>query len=136
MLYHLDLPCQHYSKIDENGSKRLKKTMVWQSARYIFLKSETRFKTPGKKSLIWDPAMVSITKTQLTIRQNINNVKIQKFPLFFQLRLCFISIPCYRRLKISPRPCSLLQEGHFFSNFNYIKRNTRGCQSYLKIVNF
>ena len=29
--------------------------------------------------------------------------------LFFQLRLCFICISCYRRLKISPRPCNLLQ---------------------------
>ena len=33
--------------------------------------------------------MVSMTKTQLTIRQNINRVKIQKFHLFFQLRFGF-----------------------------------------------
>ena len=30
---------------------------------------------------------------------------------------------------MGPRPCSLLQEGHFFSKFNYIKQNIRGCQS-------
>ena len=70
--------------------------------------------------------MVSMTKTQLTIRQNINKVKIQKFHLFFQLRFGFICIPCYRSLKISPRPCTLLQEGRFFSKFNYIKQKTRG----------
>ena len=70
--------------------------------------------------------MVSMTKTQLTIRQNKKRVKIQKFHLFFQLRFGFICIPCYRSLKISPRPCTLLQEGRFFSKFNYIKQKTRG----------
>ena len=114
--------------------RKLDKTMVWQSAGYICLKSETRFETLGPNVIIWDPAMVSITKTQLTIRQNINRVKIQKFHLFFQLRFGFICIPCSRSLKISPRACSLLQEGHFSSKFNYIKQNTRGCQSYLKIL--
>jgi hypothetical protein len=135
-LYHLNLPRPTCLQVDKNGSKMLMKTMVWQSAQYIFLKSETRFKTPGKKSLIWDPAMVSMTKTQLTIRQNKKRVKIQKFHLFFQLRFGFICIPCSRSLKISPRACSLLQEGHFSSKFNYIKQNSRGCWSYLKMVNF
>ena len=135
-LPQLELPHPKLLQMRKNGCDMLMKTMVWQSARYIFLKSETRFKTPGKKSLIWDPAMVSMTKTQLTIRQNKKRVKIQKFHLFFQLRFGFICIPCSRSLKISPRPCSLLQEGHFSSKFNYIKQNSRGCWSYLKIVNF
>jgi hypothetical protein len=114
--------------------RELDKTMVWQSARYICLKSETRFKTLGPNVIIWDPAMVSITKTQLTIRQNINKVKIQKFHFFFNCGFGFLCIRCCRSLNMGPRPCSLLQEGHFFSKFNYIKQNIRGCQSYLKIL--
>ena len=112
--------------------QNIDETMVWHSAGYVFLKSETRFQTPMKKALIWDPAMVSMTKTLLTIRQNVNKVKIQKLLLFFQLRFGFICISCSRSLKMGPRHCSLLQENHIFSKFNYIKQNTRGCQSYLK----
>ena len=59
----------------------------WNSARYLFLKSETKFQMPGQKALIWDPAMVSMIKTQLIIRQNVNKVKIQKFLLFFNCGL-------------------------------------------------
>ena len=60
----------------------VEETMVWLSAGYIFLKSETKFQTPVKKALIWDPAIVSMIKTQLTIRQNVNKNKIQKFHFF------------------------------------------------------
>ena len=109
--------------------------MIWPSAGYFFLKSEQRFQTRGQKSLIWDPVMVSMTKTQLTIRQNINKNKIQKFHFFFQLRFGFICIPCYRSLDIGPRPCSLIQEVQIFSKFDYIKQNLGGVNPYLKILN-
>ena len=101
--------------------RNVDETMVWPSARYIFLKSETRYQTSGQDVIIWDPAMVSIIKTQLTIRQNINKVKIQKFLLFFQLHLSFFGICCYTSLNMGPRPFSLLKEGNFSSKFNYIK---------------
>ena len=91
-------------------------TMIWQSAGYVFLKSETKFQTPDKKALIWDPVMVSMIKTQLTIRQNVNKVKIQISLLFFQLQIGFTCISCSRRLEISHRPCNLFQEGHFLHN--------------------
>ena len=95
--------------------KKLGKTMVWQSAGYFFLKFESRFWTGTKKSLIWHPAMVSMTKTQLTIRQNVNKLKIQKFHFFFQLRFGFLCISCHRSLNMDPRPCSLIQEVQIFS---------------------
>ena len=85
----------------------------WNRAGYLFLKSETKFQTPCQKALIWDPAMVSMIKTQLTIRQNVNKVKIQISLLFFQLQIGFTCISCSRRLEISHRPCKLFQEGHF-----------------------
>ena len=38
---------------------------------------------PNQKSLIWDPVMVSMTKTKLTIRQNVKKKnKIKKFHFF------------------------------------------------------
>ena len=108
------VPC-----ITPNWQKWLRnvdETMVLHSAGYFFLRFETKFQTPGKKALIWDPVMVSMIKIQLMIRQNVNKVKIQKLLLFFQLRFGFICISCSRRLEISHRPCKLLQEGHFLLN--------------------
>ena len=51
-----------------------------------------------KKSLIRDPAMVSMTKTQLTIRQNVNKLKIQKFHFFSNFGLVlfvFLAVGAY-----------------------------------------
>ena len=65
----------------------LDETMIRQSAGYIFLRYEIKFQTPDEKALIWHPAMVSMIKTQLTIRQNVNKVKIKKCLLFFNCGL-------------------------------------------------
>ena len=95
-------------------SWHVEENMIWPSAGYFFLKSEQRFQTRGQKSLIWDPVMVSMTKTQLTIRQNVQKNKIQKFHFFFQLRFGFICISCYKSLNMGPRPCSPFQEVNLF----------------------
>ena len=110
--------------------------MVWHSAGYVFLKSETKFQTPDKKALIWDPVLVSMIKTQLTIRQNVIKVMIQISFLFVNFRLVLLVFFCSRRLEISNRPCNLFQEGHFFTQFNHLKQKNRVCQSYLKMLNF
>ena len=56
--------------------QNLHKIVVWQCVQYIFLKSETSFKILGNNVVICHPAMVSMSKTQLTIRQNINQTMI------------------------------------------------------------
>ena len=115
-------------------SWHVEENMIWQSAGYFFLISEQRFQTLMQKSLIWNPAMVSMTKTQLTIRQNVKKNRDLEISSFFQLRFGFICIPCYRSLNIGPRPCSLIQELHFSSKFNYIKQNLGGVNPYMKIL--
>ena len=82
---------------DQKWLQNVEETMVWQSPWYNFLKSETKFEILCQNIIIWDPAMVSLTKIQLTIRQDIN--KVQKFH-FFSTAVLFICIPCLRRLKI------------------------------------
>ena len=106
--------------------RNVDETMIWHSVGYVFLNHETRFQTAGQKALIWHPAMVSMIKTQLTIRQNVNKVKIQISLLFFQFQLYFTCISCSRRLEISHRPCNLLQEGHFLHNL-IIQNKKIGC---------
>ena len=110
-------------------------TRVLHSAGYFFLRFETKFQMPDKKALIWGPVMVSMIKTQLTIRQNVIKVMIQISFLFVNFRLVLLVFFCSRRLEISNRPCNLFQEGHFFTQFNHLKQKNRVCQSYLKMLN-
>ncbi len=62
--------------------------------------------------------MVSMTKTQLTIRQNINKVKIRLLH-FFSTAVLVLFV--FAGQKMDPRPCSLVEEGPISSNFSYLK---------------
>ena len=64
----------------------------------------------------------------LYVKNSAHNKAKRNLSLDCEIRFLVFRLCCCTSLKIRLRSCSLLQEGVYSSNFNYLKQNTKGCQ--------
>ena len=92
MLYHLDLPRLTCLHLDKNGCKMLMKPWFDTPQGMFLFKSETKFQTPDKKALIWDPVLVSMIKNSAHNKAKRNQSHDSNIFPFCQLQTAFTCI--------------------------------------------